>query len=63
MRLMRLVGYLLLIALTFAPAFMRDIRKVTFVARHGQVVSLEAVGYQDLENCKLMRTDIANRYC
>ncbi len=30
---------------------------VTLVARHGQVVSLEAAGYQDLENRKPMRTD------
>src|SRR5204863_366313 len=30
---------------------------VTLVARHGVVVSLEAVGYQDLENKKPMRTD------
>lgn len=30
---------------------------VTLVARRGQVVSLEAVGYQDLENKNPMRTD------
>lgn len=30
---------------------------VTLVARHGQVVSLEAAGYQDLESKKPMRTD------
>ena len=30
---------------------------VTLVARHGVVASLEAVGYQDLETKKPMRTD------
>ncbi len=30
---------------------------VTLVARHGVVASLEAVGYQDLESKKPMRTD------
>lgn len=30
---------------------------VTLIARRGQVVSLEAVGYQDLESKKPMRTD------
>jgi len=30
---------------------------VTLVARHGVVASLEAIGYQDLESKKLMRTD------
>lgn len=30
---------------------------VTLVARHGQAVSLEAVGYRDLESKKPMRTD------
>ena len=30
---------------------------VTLVARHGVVASLEAVGYQDLESQKPMRTD------
>src|ERR1700754_4694230 len=30
---------------------------VTLIARHGEVVSLQAVGYQDLETKKQMRTD------
>src|SRR5690349_2558946 len=30
---------------------------VTLVARHGEVVALDAVGYQDIENRKPMRTD------
>jgi CubicO group peptidase (beta-lactamase class C family) len=30
---------------------------VTLVARHGTIASLEAVGYQDLESKKLMKTD------
>ena len=30
---------------------------VTLIARHGEIASLEAVGYQDLESKKPMRTD------